>query len=1842
MNTGNAAVDLSQYVLEVLRNDEEFVLYRGENPTKPASPSVLLLSPSSTQPTSESLRKMEYEYSLRDELDSAFAIRPQAISEQYGRPMLVLEDPGGETLDHFLQGPMELAQFLRVAIGFAKALAGLHKKELIHKDVKPSNAFINRATGHVWLMGFGIASRLRRERQAPDPPEFISGTLPYMAPAQTGRMNRSIDSRSDLYSLGVTLYEMVTGTLPFITSDPLEMIHCHIARKPIPPCERENGVPRPLSAIIMKLLAKRAEERYQTAVGVESDLRRCLAEWEAQGRISEFRLGERDMPDRLFIPEKLYGRESEIHALVGAFDRVAQSGNPELVLVSGYAGIGKSALVNELHKSLVPRRRLFASGKFDQHKRDIPYATLAQALRGLLRPLLAASEDELSGWRHAINVALGPNGRLMTDLVPELKLVIGEQPQVLELPPQDAHRRFQLAIRRFIGVFARPEHPLALFLDDLQWLDAASLDVVDDLLTQADVHHLLIIGAYRDNEVDAAHPLPRRIESLRTLGASISEIRIAPLSHRDVAQLITDALHCEPKRALPLAKSVYDKTAGNPFFATQFLYSLEQERLLAFDHAHSRWFWKLERIHAKGYTDNVADLVVERLRRLPTETQRALQELACLGNVARVTTLCLAYGTTESQVHSDLFEASRAEMVERQQGVYKFTHDRVREAAYSMIPERLRSAAHLRIGRLLLAHTQPADREEAIFEIVNQLNRGASLIFLGEEREELARLNLIAAKRAKASIAYASALNYLLVGRAFLPEDCWEQCYRLVFGIEINRAECEFLTGDTELAEERLAMLASRAASLLDRAEATCLRAVLYTTLGRPDRAVEVCLEYLDQADIGWPPHSTDEQVREEYENMWRQIGNRPIEALFDLPLMSNPNQLATMRVLMELIPPAHHITDANLWGLALLRMANLSISNGSSNESCYAYGLLNLVLGPRFGDYRAGYRLAQLGYELVEKRGLDQFKTRVYSSFGSAVIPWTQHLGMGLPLIRRGLRTGMETGDFTYTVYAYHRLVTNLLAHGDPLKDVQREIESGIQFAQKCGFGIFVDDLTEQLRLIETLRGLPRVPNGPPDNAFDEGNPGLRPEENPRPPMFTCWHWIRQLQTCFYRGDYLQAVAAAVKAQPVLRASSCFFEEAEYHFYGALAKASVCEPVTLEARSEHLEALATHLKQLEIWAGHCPENFENRAALVAAEVARVEGRVLDAEQLYETAINSAHANGFIHNEALANELAARFYLGRGFEKIAKAYLQEARYGYVRWGAAGKVRQLDQLYPQVRQEKAAALSLSVIATPIEQLDLATVVKVSQAVSTEMFFEKLIDKLLRMAIEHAGAERGLLILSQGDELRVVAEAITSGVEVRVRTREGAEIALEMPESLARYVTRVQEAVILDGSLQSLFSADPYIARNCARSILCLPLINQAKLIGLLYLENNLAPDVFTAGRITVLKVLASQAAISLENSRLYRDLADREGKIRRLVDANIFGIFIWDLQGAIITANEAFLSMLQYTREDLVSGGVRWTDLTPPEWRERDERAVAELKETGSAQTYEKEFFRKDGGRVPVLVGDALFEESGNEGVAFVLDLREQKQAEAEIRGLKDHLSRASQLATMGELTASIAHEINQPLAAVVANAEAGLQWLDREKPHFNAARQAFRRIIRDGSDAGEIVRRLRALFRRTAPISVEHRLEDLVTEVLKLLEHETIRRRISVEMALGAELPAVLCDRLQIQQVLLNLITNAMDAVDAAPHAKRSIRVYASWDRVESVLLGIRDYGVGVQDPTRLFETFFTTKEKGLGMGLAISRSIVESHGGQLWLEPTDGPGSTFCFRLPARRQMSLNDACAK
>jgi PAS domain S-box-containing protein len=1463
--------DLSGYVLEPLREGADFTLYRGRQHGN-ASP-VLVVAVTAEQPSPKTLRRLEHEYSLAGELDPAWAAKPLAFTRHEGRTILILTDPGGESLDRILerdQGqPLDLTRVLRIGIGLATTLGQVHGRGLIHKDIKPANVLVGE-DGNVCLTGFGIASRLPQERQVPAPPEFIAGTLAYMAPEQTGRMNRSIDTRTDLYSLGVTLYQMLTGVLPFAAADPLEWVHCHIARQPTPPGDHA-AVPGPLSAIIIKLLAKNAEKRYQTASGLEADLRRCLAECQSHGRIDSFALGAHDASDRLLIPENLYGREREIDTLLAAFDRVVAQGTPEFVLVSGYSGVGKSSVVNELHKALVPPRGLFASGKFDQYKRDIPYTTLAQAFQTLIRQVLVKSEAEVGQWRHALQEALGPNGQLIINLIPEMEFLIGEQPPVPDLPPQDAQNRFQLVFRRFLGAFARPEHPLALFLDDLQWLDAATLEVLEHLITDPNVRYLMLVGAYRNNEVSSSHPLTRTLSAVRKAGAMMQEIVLSPLGLEDVGRLVADALHCEGNSGRPLAKLVHEKTGGNPFFAIQFLTALAEEGLLGFDPGEAAWIWDLARIREKGYTDNVVDLMVGKLKRLSNTTQDALKRLACLGNVVEIDTLNLVFGESEEEIHTALWEAVRTGLILRLEGSYAFLHDRIQEAAYALIPEGERAGAHLRIGRVLLARADVLP--EHLFDVANQLNRGAALLIDRGEKVHLATIDLSAGRKAKASAAYASACVYLATGMALLDDSDWRSQYELVFSLWLERAECEYLSGNFEQAEQIIVELLQRGASKVDQAAVYRLKVQLHIVKSENQQAVDTALTGLRLFGIDFPAHPTQDQVQAEYETVWQTLNGRPIESLIDLPLMTDPELQAAMHVCSVLTSPAY-TTEFHLFCLLLCRMVKVSMHYGTSGVSAHAFGLLGLTLGPVFHRYREGYGFAKLARDLVEKHGFIASRATVYSQMG-IVAGWTQPIATAINFQRAAFRAAVETGDLTFACYSIAQSLTLLLLRNDPLDAVWRESEMGLDFARKARFRDIADAIMIHQRLIAAVRGRTATFSTFSDAQFDEAELEAQLTEDRGTARLT--YWMIKLQARFVAGEYAAALAAAQQAKPLLGILIGQVKLLDYFYYTALTVAALYENASADEQQAWRDLLTAHREQLREWAENYPPTFADKHALVLAEIARLERRAFDAMQLYEQAIQSAHDNGFVQNEALAHEVAARFYLARGFETIAYTYLRNARNCYDRWGALGKVKQLDERYPRLHQERLPTPITATIGTPVGQLDVEAIVKASQALSSEMVLDKLIEKLMRIAVEHAGAERGRLILLRGDEPRIEAEATTGHGRIEVAVRQAAVTPSDLPQSALHYVIRTRERVVLDdASVGNLYSEDEYVRQKHPRSVLCLPIVKQTKLSGALYLENNLTPSAFTSDRVAVLELLASQAAISLENASLYSDLQRSEG------------------------------------------------------------------------------------------------------------------------------------------------------------------------------------------------------------------------------------------------------------------------------------------------------------------------------------------------------------------------------
>ncbi|SFU73674.1 AAA family ATPase [Pseudoduganella namucuonensis] len=1753
------------------------------------------------------------------------------IPDHQLRTLDAVQDPGAR---------MALPDCLRIASQLAQALADLHAAQLIHGDIRPANLVIARKHGVLQLMDLGPASAAGTA--AP-------GDWAYVSPEQTGRMNRPVDHRSDFYSLGVTLYRMLTGQLPFQGGDPLEWTHCHIART-APPPRAVADIPEAVSAIVMKLLAKLPEDRYQSARGLQADLQRCLAQWQAEGRVDPFPPGADDVSERFQIPHKLYGRERERAALLDAFVRMAASGEATLVTVSGYSGIGKSSLVHELHQPIVRERGYFISGKFDQFMRDVPYATLAQAFRDLVQQLLAESDERIDDWRQRIQSAVGAHGQLIVDVLPQVELIIGAQAPVPALPPAEAQHRFRQVFQRFMAVFTTHSTPLALFLDDMQWADAASLQFLEHLLPHPDAGRLLLIAAYRDNEVSAAHPLMAAREAVRANGTPVFDIELAPLSVAHLNQLAADTLHAPAATCLPLTRLIFERTEGNPFFFTQFLSALHKDGVLRHDPASRVWRWDVAQIRGRNLADNVADLMAGKLRRLPEPVRETLRLAASLGNKFDLHQLALVGGLDAEETRRRLAVAADEDLILLSGGGGKFLHDRIQQAAYALIPAQQHAEVHLRIGRTLVAGLGAGEIDTQLFDLANQFNQGAALLTDLDEKVRVATLNLRAARKAKASVAYASACVYLAAGMALFGERDWDSQHELMFNLWLERADGEFLSGELLMAEQLIASLMLHARSKAERLAVYNQKSRLHVFRSECAQAVDSALAGLRLCGIDLPAHPDWQQVEAEYELVWRNLGARQIEDLAGSPPMQDAERQASMDMLAFLTAPAA-FTDFPLFCLTFCRMTNLSLLHGIGNASPYAYALFGFLLGPTFRRYADGYRFGKLASALAERHAGSTYKAEMYLVAAVNAL-WTQPVGDAIDFLRLNFHVARETGDVLTACNNWVLLIGARLLQGAPLDAVWQESEKGLDFVCKAKYQDDVNVLTSQRRFIANMQG--RTAHfstfsdsgaGTGTGAFDEAvfEARLQADHTAQP---IGRHLLFKMQARYLSGDLAEATAAMQS----LRAQSWALSNLphlvlEYHYYAALTLAAMCEAGSADERHGWREQLSAHAEQLREWAENCGPAFADKHALVAAEVARLDGRDSDAMGLYQQAIQSARDNGFVQYEGVAHEAAARFYLARGAATAARAHLCEARDCFARWGAEGKTRQLEQRYPQLPARLAPPAAA--VDAGMAQLDALSVAKASQAISGPIVLDELIDTLMRIVLESAGAQTGALLLLRGGELELAAQAGLTQQSAEVRLHLGqAPPASTVPETILNYVRRSQTPVLLsDSAKPNPFSADPYLAGGGPKSVLCIPIVLQARLIGVLYLENTLTTHAFTPERITVLELLASQAAISLENALLYAGLQqenaerkrveatlrEREARIRRLMESNIIGIFFWDLQGNISDANDAFLDLIAYGRDELASGGVRWNDFNPPEYAAADARATEEVLRTGKLISYEKEFVRKDGRRVPVLIGGALLEGSQDHAVGFVLDLSERKQAEFErsARQAADAANRAK-----SAFLANMSHELRTPLNGILGYTQI-LQrdraLGDHQQTGLNVIRHSgehLLNLINDILDFAKIEASKLELYE--TPV----RLSGFLSIVSEIVAVKAAQKGLEYVTEIATDLPAAIqADEKRLRQVLLNLLSNAIKFTDRGRVTLRVRRLSATRLRFEVCDTGV---GIGEQEREVIFEPFEQVGDQrqrlgGTGLGLAISRQFLRLMGSDILVESRPGEGSTFWFELDVR-----------
>ena len=1386
-------------------------------------------------------------------------------------------------LSSFCGKPIGLDTFLPLAISITEALSRLHKQKIVHKRISPQHILINQESGRV-----SFADPVTPSSDAPRSGisrNFTTGheaavSPAYLSPEQLGKVNRIVDYRSDLYSLGVTFYELLTGRPPFQAQDLLEWVHCHFARIPKAPVQLVPAIPPVVSDIVVKLLAKTVEDRYQTVTGLKHDLVRCLAQYQSGRDIELFPLAEGDLSDQLLIPEKLYGREKDIDLLFKAYERVQKRGLPEMVMIAGYSGIGKTSLVGQLFSLVARERGFFIAGKFDQYRRNIPYSTIIEAFQILIRQLLTENEGLLNEWKTQLQIALGKNGQIIVDIFPQIELIIGGQPPVPELPPAEAENRFKMVLLQFLGVFSQKEHPLVIFLDDLQWADSASLRLIEHIITDNDTRYLLLIGAYRENEVTSTHPLRLSIETICNSQAISQTITLAPLSFRDLGSLIADTFHVEQLQHESFIRLVYEKTAGNPFFVIQFLMTMHSERLVAFNADKGCWQWDVERIRAKGYSDNVVDLMTAKLQKLPVETRETLRLGACIGNRFELSSVTAINGRTAEVTRQWLEEAMQEMLlVTTEADCYAFSHDRVQQAAYSLTPEEDRNALHLQIGRLMLQKSDSAAIGEKIFEIVNQLNLGAAFISERVEKIRVAGLDLIAGKKAKLSSAYLAALNYFSQGVSLLDEDCWKSDFDLSFNLYRELGEAEYLNSNYANSKKIVDLLLDKAKSDLQRAELYNILIIQNTLMAEYREAIGFGRKALSLLNVNLPENNYRHELGLELSKYREILGDREISSLVNDPEMTDSHNRVSLELLANMLVPARY-SDGSLFALIAVITVNLSLKFGPTAKSTVGYTAFGMVLQSAMNNFQDGYKFGDLALRISERFNNPAQKCQTCLVLGHYLNHWVRHLKWADDFLTDGFNDGLAVGEMQWTGYTLAYKLFQPFYRGLQISLLQKELPALLSFTRKTKNQWATDTLLGLQLALSSLAG-----NGLSDEtAFDHA-----PENAESSFMAECQdrksfgalgrYAVLKVQIYFLFGQFEKALQAVAMAQELTGFFSSSISIAELNFFSSLVSAALFSGADEESKKQYLHTIAENQVMMRVWADHCGENFNHKYLLVEAECARLTGRMLDAEHFYEEAVLAAREHGFIQNEAIANELASRFYRDRGLRTNSKAYLKEARLCYSRWGAADKVRQLDQLYPQFHQEEDAAVAKA-FGVQLGNLDAVAAIKASQAISGEIVLARLVETLMRTVLETGGAQKGVLLLSHGEDLVIEAEARVVGQAIKVSQPDHQPLESTLPVSLINYVKRTSEVVIVDDvSRQNMFAADEYVMKDSPVSMLGLPLLRQSKMIGMLYLENTLISGAFSGQRIAVLELLAAQAAISLENAALYQERSRAEQALR---------------------------------------------------------------------------------------------------------------------------------------------------------------------------------------------------------------------------------------------------------------------------------------------------------------------------------------------------------------------------
>ncbi|MGF1677537.1 MAG: AAA family ATPase [Rivularia sp. (in: cyanobacteria)] len=1881
-------------IIEQIYSSSQTIVYRGVR-GKDQKPVIIKLM-GIKHPTSQQIVQFRHQHIITQNLDLPGIIKSYSL-EKYGTSYaFVMEDFGGISLademdnwnyQKIRQKPNFISYFLDIAIKIASALEQLRSHNIIHKDIKPDNILINPITKQVKITDFSIASVLSKEIQFLTNPGIIEGTLAYISPEQTGRMNRGIDYRSDYYSLGVTYFELLTGELPFNHQNPLDLIYSHISKHP--PIEKiiSSKASEIISNIICKLMAKNAEDRYQSALGLKHDLELCLNNLlnnqENHKTIETFELATKDISDNFIIPEKLYGREVEVQKLLAAFDRVINHPQHhlekseivkgvEMVLVKGDSGMGKTAVVNEIYKPVIREKGYFIQGKFHQLQQNIPFLGWVKALENLIEQLLSENDSEIKQWKAAILSTLGEQAQVIINLIPALELIIGPQPKAAELSGIAAQNRLNFLFHKFIQIFAIKKHPLVIFLDDLQWADAASLSFIQLLMSENNIvnnlqkqpnnlgiqipsftsanqnqndHALLLIGSYRDNEVSITHPLDFTIGEIAKTSVKITSINLEPLDQNDIGILIAETLKCEVDSVIVLTQAIFAKTKGNPFFIHQFLKTLYKDKAIKFNHEIGHWQCNIADVRKLALTDDVVEFLALQIKRLPTYNQKILKFAACIGNKFDLQTLSKINETHPNDTITELWDSvieglilpidrkkdssnqdhpttaliiddnrdNQISLGHCRASQFKFIHDRVQQAAYSLIPQSEKQQIHLKIGELLLNKTSATSWEKDIFEIVNQFNKALELIDVQQERNELAKMNLIAGRSAILSTAYQEALKYLNVGRELLVSNCWETEYELTLGLYEALAEVTYLIGDFQASEEFIEVVLTQAKTLLEKVKVYEIKIQVYTSQNKLVKAISIAREILKEFGVTFPEQPTQEDIQKELKETAAIIGDKSIEELANLPSITDTTQLAIMRIASSMIPPTY-IADQRLFPLIVLSQVNLSVQYGNSYLSAFYYGNYGILLNSIMDDIETADKFGKLALNLLEKSDDKNIKTRTFYVIGAFIIHRKSHIKETLPLLLDAYQTGLEIGSLDFVGYCAKEICQHSYFMGQELTIIEQQTKNYIEILEtfkqsttsKC-CKIFRQSIIN----FQSKNENPGILSG---EAYNE-NQSIASMIEAKDISGLHYLYLHKLILCYSFEAYEQAQENANQAKIYLAGGAGFISIPNFHFYESLTALALYSQQ--ESKQENLLNLveANQIK-LKKWAYYAPMNYLHKFYLVEAELYRVTDQYLEAIDSYELAITKAKENEYIHEEALANELAAKFYLKWGKQKIAKAYLDDAYYGYIRWGAKAKAKDLQKRYPQFishillhketdsHADQKSSLSEITLLPEISNrknfsgsktsisayLDLESVIKASQALSEQIKLDDLLSTLMEVIMQNAGASKSALILSKNANLDLEITAISCNSHTSSISTELPSIPLEssnnLPIRLINYVRRTKETIVIDdANTQKFLTADSYMISEEPKSILCIPIINQGKFFGILYLENKLTAGVFTRNRIKLLNLITNQAAISLKNAILYNNLVEAKE----------------DLENYNQTLEE---KVAQRTQE------------------------ISEKNQT-------------------------------------------LKKALQDLQNTQSHLIQTEKMSSLGQMVAGIAHEINNPVNFIHGNINYANQYvqdlLDLIAIYQQQDINSNSIVAKKSSeiDLDFIVKDLPKLLSsieigtsriRTIVLGLRNfsRLDEAemktvdihqgIENTLMILQHrfkaKDSRPEIQVIKEYG-QLPQITCYPGQLNQVFMNILSNAIDALEESQIKRQTnenstIRIVTEIITSNTVRIRISDNGSGIEQKVRqkIFDPFFTTKSVGSGTGLGLSISyqiIVDKHKGQLICNSTVGEGTEFIIEIPIR-----------